>query len=105
MELTRLRRDLRGAVHRPRGRRRQLARAANSTGSIIWPMKPSASTTTGLRYRSARSKAKVVRSAISCTESGARTRVLVVAVAAAFDDLVVVALLGRDVAEARVRRA
>src|ERR1035438_5878464 len=67
-----------------------VARAANSTGSIICPMKPSASTTTGLRYRSARSKAQVVRSAISCTESGATT----------LDDLVVIALLGRDVAQA-----
>ena len=44
-----------------------------STGSIIWPMVPSANSMTGVRYLSARSKPLTVRSAISCTLAGAST--------------------------------
>ena len=47
--------------------------AGNSTGSIIWPIIPSAHTITGLRYVSASSNASVMRSTASCTDDGART--------------------------------
>ena len=45
------------------------------TGSIIWPRVPSASSMAVMRYLSASSKPLMVRSAISCTEAGARTSV------------------------------
>ena len=44
-----------------------------TTGSIICPIMPSARIITGVRYRSARSNASIVRSANSCAESGPRT--------------------------------
>ena len=62
--------------HRPFRRRRRPPPPANSTGSIICPINPSASTITGFRYASASSNASAVRSAISCTEYGASTSVL-----------------------------
>ncbi len=40
-------------------------RSFQTMGSIIWPMSPSASRTTGLRYWSAMSKASWVRSTAS----------------------------------------
>jgi hypothetical protein len=46
-----------------------------STGSIIWPIRPSPMTSTGLRYLSARSKASCVSSTASWTEEGARTSI------------------------------
>ena len=43
------------------------------TGSIIWPVVPSARIMAVMRYSSASSKPRIVSSAISCTEEGAST--------------------------------
>ena len=45
----------------------------STTFSIIWPTMPSASIMTGLRYLNARSNPSPTKSAISCTDDGART--------------------------------
>ena len=47
--------------------------SGSTTGSIIWPIVPSAKITAGMRYFSPSSNASDVMSAISCTVAGART--------------------------------
>ena len=49
---------------------------SKSTGSIIWPIIPSAKTITGVLYKSATSKASIIISTASWTDAGANTGVL-----------------------------
>ena len=73
----------------------------SSAGSIIWPMAPSATTMTMVRYLSARSKASTTQVDRLLHGGRGQDDHVEVAVPGALDRLEVVALRGLDVAQAR----